>query len=224
MQYLFIVFTLDRMQVLTKEEATNYIGDGIDIDKFMEFVILMSNILSSGCRKSQQEKAVDSWLENTLSDGAHAQDRKQYFDVSKYIATLKSDETIKECFELYFESLWLTIDRRLNNYVHANGSKYITSNLPHYNYTRREDITIQLISSLKDFMIIFVSLMILIKPNYIQSCDYVDYLDMGETPPEGSQYWISPIIQSFIDTDIVRISPSLKQFLKDNNRYNMQIK
>jgi len=224
-QYIFILFTLDRIQGLTEEEAKRYIGDGTDINKIMEGVSLLSEILSSGCKKKPQEKAVDSWLENTLSDDAHSQDRKQYFDASKYITVLKTDELIKNCFDLYLKSLWITIDRRLNNYVHSNGSKYIISNMPQSQYVcaHKKEIINQLISTIRDVMVIFISLLILIDPAYIQSWNYIHYLNIGETPPEGSQYWIAPIIQNFIDTDIVRVSSCLKQFLKDENRYNMQI-
>jgi hypothetical protein len=90
-------------------------------------------------------------------------------------------------------------------------------------YDHRKDAISHLISTIRDIMVIFISLIILIKASSIQSSDYIDYLDIEETPPEGSQYWVAAIIQNFIDTDIVRVSPCLKQFLKDNNRYSMQI-
>ncbi len=222
-QYLFIIFTLDGIQSLTEEEVKNYIGDGMDSDNSMYIISLIYEILSSGRRKKPQEKAIDSWLENTLSNDDHSQDRKQYFGASKYISLLKKDEVIKECFELYFELLWTTIDRSLNNYVHSNGSQYIRSNLPGHIYSQRKNMILQLTSIIRDLMVIFISLLILVKPTFIQSNDYIDYLEMGETPPDGSQYWISPIVQNFIDTDIVQLSPCLKKFLRDNNRYNMRI-
>ena len=223
-QYLFIISTLDGIEGLSEEEAKKYLNDITDVDKVTEGITLLFEIISSGRKKKPHEKAVDSWLENTLSDDSHSQDRRLYFDASKYISMLKNDDTIKNCFELYLKPLWSTLDRELNNYVHANGSKYIMSNLPNYIYDHRKDIIIHLISTIRDIMVIFISLIILIKPSSIQSCDYIDYLDIGETPPEESQYWVAPIIQNFIDTDVVRVSLCLKQFLKENNRYSMQIK
>lgn len=223
-QYLFIIFTLNRVQGLTEEESKYYIGEGTDIDRIIEGLNRFADTISSGRKKKAEEKAVDSWLENTLSEDDHAKDRKQYFDASKYISILKTDKTIENCFYLHLQKLWSTIDRRLNNYVHTNGSKYIMANLPCCIYGRRKDMLIQLHSTLRDIMAIFVSLLVLIKPTYIQSCDYTDYLDIGETPPEGSQYWIASTVQHFIDTDIVRVSSSLKQFLNENNPFCMQIK
>jgi hypothetical protein len=222
-QYLFIVSTLDGIKGLSEEEAKRYFNDITNVDKVTEGMNLLYEIISSGRKKEPYEKAVDSWLESTLSDDAHFQDRRLYFDASKYISMLKNNDTIKNCFELYLVSLWSTLDRELNNYVHSNGRKYILSNLPDYIYNHRKDIIFHLISAIRDIMVIFISLIILIKPSFIQSSDYINYLDIGETPPEGSQYWVASIIQDFIDTDIVRVSSCLKQFLKENNRYNMQI-
>lgn len=223
-QYLFIISTLDGIEGLSEEEAKKYLSDITNFDKVTEGLNLLLEIISSGRKKKPHEKAVDSWLENTLSDDAHFQDRRLYFGASKYISMLKNDDTINNCFELYLKPLWSTLDRELNNYVHANGSKYIMSNLPNYIYNHRKDIIIHLISTIRDIMVIFISLIIIIKPSFIQSCDYIDFLDIGETPPDGSQYWVAPIIQNFIDTDIFRVSPCLKQFLKENNKYSMQIK
>lgn len=223
-QYLFIIFTLDGINGMSEEETQKYFNDIADIDKIIEGTNLFREIVSSGTRKQPHEKAVDSWLEDTLSNDDHFQDRKQYFDASKYISILKKDDTVKKCFDLYLKQLWSDLDRELNNYVHSNGSKYIMSNLPLYIFDDRKDIIEDLISTIRNSMVIFVSLIILIKSPYIQSCDYIGSLDIGETPPEGSQYWVAPIIQNFIDTDIVRISLDLKNFLKEQNKYGMQIK
>lgn len=222
-QYLFIIFVLNHVQGLTNEEAQKYFNDINDLNQVMEGIIYLSNVLSSGSRKSAWEKAVDSWLDNTLSDDLHFHDRK-HFDVSKYIEAMKTDDIIRDCFDLHFKQLWIAIDRTLNNYVHTNGSIYIKSNLSNYAFDKKKDLLNQLNSTTRDITVIFLSLLILIQPNYIQSTDYIYSLDMGENPHEGSQFWIAPIIQNFIDTDIVRVSSNLKQFLKDNNHYGMQIK
>lgn len=222
-QYLFITSTLEGIEGLSEEETKKYLNDITDAEKVTKAINLLFEILSSGQRKKAHEKAVDSWLENTLSDDEHSQDRRLYFDASKYISMLEKDDTIKSCFEFYLKPLWVMRDRELNNFVHANGSKYIMSNLPNYIYDHRKDRIMNLVSTIRDIMAIFTSLIILIKPSSIQSTDYVDCLDVEEVPLEGSQYWVAPIIQSFIDSDIVRISSGLKQFLKENNRYGMQI-
>ncbi|EHQ88699.1 hypothetical protein DesyoDRAFT_1561 [Desulfosporosinus youngiae DSM 17734] len=222
-QYLFVISTLNGIEGLSEEEAEKYLNDITDTDKVTEGLNLLLEIISSGRKKKPHEKAVDSWLDNTLSDDAHFQDRRLYFDASKYIFLLKNDDTIKNCFELYLKPLWSTLDRELNNYVHANGIKYVMSNLPNYIYDRRKDIIVHLVSAIRGIMVIFISLIILIKPLSIQSCDYINYLDIGETPPEGSEYWVASIIQNFIDADIARVSSGLKQFLKENNKYSMQI-
>lgn len=223
-QYLFIISTIDGIEDLSEEETGKDLIDLTNIDKILESLNLIVEIRSSGNRKKPHEKAVDSWLENTLSNEAHFNDRKLYFDASKYIEMFKkNDDNIKKCFDLYLKSLWSNLDRELNNYVHANGSKYIMSNLPYYVFEHEKDIIAQLISTIRDVMVVFISLIILIKSSYIHSSDYMDWLNVGEIPPEGSQYWISYGIQNFIDTDIVRVSSDLKNFLKENNKDGMEI-
>ena len=104
-QYLFIIFTLNGVQGLSEEETRKYFGDISDIDRVMEGMELLSEILSSGTRKKPREKAVDSWLENTLAEDMHFKYRKQYFDASKYIKFLKEDTDIEECFNLFLEPI-----------------------------------------------------------------------------------------------------------------------
>ena len=65
--------------------------------------------------------------------------------------------------------------------------------------------------------------MILIKPSLIMADVHIDYLDCGEEPPEGSQYWVAPFAQQYIDDYIVKLNPDLKAFLKYNNKYGMKI-
>ena len=46
----------------------------------------------------------------------------------------------------------------------------------------------------------FLFLVVLIKPLLIMSSDYTDYLDVGDTPPDGSQYWVAPFVSDFLST------------------------
>jgi hypothetical protein len=36
----------------------------------------------------------------------------------------------------------------------------------------------------------------------MMASDYIDYLDLGLTPEEGSQYLVAPFIQNIFDTEI----------------------
>lgn len=38
----------------------------------------------------------------------------------------------------------------------------------------------------------------------IESIDYIDYIENGEEPPDGCQYWIAQIFQDFIDAEYTK--------------------
>ena len=48
--------------------------------------------------------------------------------------------------------------------------------------------------------------------------DDIDYLDFGETPPEGSQYWVAPFIIQFIEENISLIDDQCLAYLKNNTQ------
>ena len=78
-------------------------------------------------------------------------------------------------------------DRKLNNYVHTNGIRYLTNN---YIY---QDIKVQidkeLVETLQSITDIFLSLLSIIDSIKFHSSDYLDALEMDMEPQEGSQYW-----------------------------------
>ena len=74
----------------------------------------------------------------------------------------------------------------------------------------------ELVESAKYITVVFLFLMILCSPHYAMSTDYVDCLDMNETPPEGSQCWIAPFIQNFIKNNIKLIDSNCLDYLKNN--------
>ena len=47
----------------------------------------------------------------------------------------------------------------------------------------------------------FFTLIVLFDGLSLRSSDYEKYLEVGETPPDGSEMWIAPIFQKFIDDE-----------------------
>ena len=44
----------------------------------------------------------------------------------------------------------------------------------------------------------FLMVLVLIRPGLIMSEDYIDYLDCGDTPPDGSQYWVASFVSEYV--------------------------
>ncbi|HAT4339443.1 TPA: hypothetical protein I9094_001708 [Clostridium perfringens] len=53
------------------------------------------------------------------------------------------------------------------------------------------------------------------------STDYVDSLEIGLNPQEGSQYWVAPFITEYINKKMILISDEWKKYLK--SKVSMEI-
>jgi len=172
--------------------------------------------------RSKLENGIDAWFENKLEENSNL---KEFFSTQKYKSILCENILVKECFHLYLDEVWSDLSKRLNNYTHGNGKNYIFDNA--YHCKKNSDIQKKLDGigiNVWQITASFLSVLILLNPNYIMSSDLLDHLDMGLTPPEDAQYLVAPIFQDYMDTYITKINPELKDYLRDNNPYGMKIK
>lgn len=51
----------------------------------------------------------------------------------------------------------------------------------------------------------------------------MDSVNLNCEPPEGSQYWVAPFIQDFIDKKVSPLHSELRDYLKENNVNGMEI-
>ena len=122
MQYLFVLNVIQNKHGLTDEEAEKFT---INSESVMKMIELDVSILISGERKTDAELAMEKWIYNVLESSENKEDRKQFFDTSKYKSYLVSNnEKVKYIFENFLVDKWMREDRQLNNYVHANGIRY----------------------------------------------------------------------------------------------------
>jgi hypothetical protein len=57
---------------------------------------------------------------------------------------------------------------------------------------------------------------------YMQSPDHVDYLDLGQTPPENSQYFVAPFIQEAFDSILKKDRPDLATEIKSGTMMQLE--
>jgi hypothetical protein len=81
-------------------------------------------------------------------------------------------------------------------------------------YNNRIKFLEQLSIDLRNIFIKHFVWLFSIKDNYMMSSDYIDYLDMGMTPPKNSQYWVATLIQEIFDEIIKQYRPDLADELK----------
>jgi len=225
-QYLFIVNAINKIETLKNER---YAGleevmieclSNFDSKKLLE---IFDNINQSekARKKSNLENGIGAWFNSTLEKNSKL--RGEFFDTVKYKESLCENTLIKECFELYLNSVWNQNNRKLNNFTHGNGREYILGNA----YCLKKDYIDKWLDEIGtciwQITSCFLSVLILIKPSYIMSSDLSDFLDFGLTAPDDVQYSVAPVFQNYIDTYIVKINEQLKDYLKSNNPYGMKI-
>ena len=120
----------------------------------------------------KDERNICDWIRNQQND-------VYIGTIFKAIASSSAGEAIKK-YKLKdaFDKLAL----KLNNFVHSNGQLYYKE--------FGETITYITMS--------FLMVLVLIRPGLIMSEDYIDYLDCGDTPPDGSQYWVASFVSEYV--------------------------
>ena len=178
--------------------------------------------LLEACNKKEQLQFPNSKHTNNIKKWFNNKLTSFNFN-SDVIPYLKSNATINEVINKYkLNDTWRVIFKNLNNYVHNNGVLYCTTNFCSLKDGDFKKLLYDVDFKIKYIAINFVVFFILINPHFIMSSDYIDYCDMGMKPPDDSQYWIAPFIQEFVDENIAKYNPKLKQFLKDNIYMNIE--
>lgn len=208
--------------MLTEDESERIFQSGLDEDELVEMLYQEYSIMVNGTRKSELELSVESWIYNELEKDEFYNQRKKYFDTSKYIKVLTENEKIRELKDAYLIDIWKKVDRILNNYVHTNGRQYIMKN--YTNNGNNDDTKNILVEIMRDVTSIFIALLSMTEPIYLQSSDYRDAIDLDMTPQDDCEYWVLPVVVKYINQYFPKININLVDYIEKNNAYGMKFK
>lgn len=219
--YLYIIEADNKNICLTEDELNEIIGNRVDPEKFVEAVTVAMGIIFSGIKKDMQNDAIDAWFDNSAKSG----DYREFLNIKNYLSFLERNPLVSDCIKEHgLEESWKRLRRKQNNYTHNNGRSFLTDNiLSYYDLERFEALLEQVGDDVTFITSFFLTILILIKPNYIASNDYTNYLDCDLVPPDGCQYCVEPIVQEYIDNFVVSLSHGLGKYLRENNPYGMLI-
>lgn len=144
---------------------------------------------------------------------ARKQARKSIF-ILTYL--MENEHINKIVSEHKLQETWDNIGKNLNKYVHGNGKIYSQLNYVNLDSKTIDKIFNDITFKLSYIVSVFVVLLILVKPHIIPSIEYIDALELGLQPVEGSQYNIAPFIKEFIDTQVIKLHPDIKGFLNES--------
>jgi hypothetical protein len=144
----------------------------------------------------------------------------EYRVISKYI---KDSDKLKPITELLSkDKLYKDVRDRCNDHTHYNyyynlllndNEIYLPDRVKALN-TFSDDLTAVF---LQHFVYLFY-----LNDHYMMSTDYVDCLDVGITPVEGSQYWVSPFIQKIFDKWIKPNRPDIADEIKSKTAMKLE--
>lgn len=136
--------------------------------------------------------------EKDIWDWAHNQQENLYIsEVLKYIAFHSAAKEAVHEFGL--KELFDELADKLNDYVHSNGYKFYNRPYQMLNSHREvRNLCNDFCNSTLTITITFLFLTILIRPLVVMSTDYTDYLEVGDIPPDNSEYWVAPFVSDFL--------------------------
>lgn len=156
---------------------------------------------------AQMEKNIEQWINNNLND----------LYIGDILMAIGQSPRAKDAVRKYkLKSYFDTIGNRLNNYVHSNGVLFYNRNVNAYQGDYLQKQMQELLKDMRFITITFLFLLTLSSPLSIMSTDYIDSLDCGLMPAEGSEYWVAPFVENYIKENISFIDESCLNYLREN--------
>ena len=137
----------------------------------------------------------------------------QYGNMIKYFERSESYHKLFAYFD--FEKRYRKIRDLLDDNMHMNSYQWmVTNDNQIFNQYRVRYLNILNTCVCDLFRYHFASCLYL-NPHYFVASDYVDYLDFGQTPPEGAENWVAPLAQEMFDK-YIKPHKNLSIFLADS--------
>ncbi len=150
-------------------------------------------------------KKIDNWLKGKDSLPEYrvmAQHIRSSKKLSKITELLDKDKTYKE------------IRNRCNDHTHYNFYQTVLLNDNEIYLENRLDSLNTFSKDLESIFVLHFSYLFYLNDHYMASSDYVDSLDCGLTPEEGSQYFVAPFVQKMFDSVIKKNRMDLAEEIK----------
>lgn len=167
---------------------------------------------------NQEEKKIDQHIKNLFD---WYDEKIKFINIRTIFEYLKTDQNIKKIISEYgLENKWEKLRQKLNDHVHIKGRTNVFSNYwQGYDYKNGFKLFNE---DLKYIAVSFIAVLLMVDSTIIMSTDYIDHKEMNLTPPEGSQYYIAPSIQEFINEYLKTYDNDLVDFIKETSIMDIQ--
>jgi hypothetical protein len=144
----------------------------------------------------------------------------EYRVMRKYIRDSPKLQAISDL--IYKDTTYRDLRDRCNNHLHYNFYRYTLLNDNEVVNIDRLAILTQLSRDLESVFIFHLAYLFYLNDHYMMASDYVDSLDLGLIPEDGSENYVAPFIQDIFDTVIQPTRPDLAAAIKGNTAMRLQ--
>ena len=200
--------TLDSIKTLLK---VGYITDA-----FVLIRKLLDTVLADIYLDVVREDKFD-WIENFIVKDFDEWIKGEHWipHTEKIMQVLKESKSTKDLYPFFGWDTYLKKNRGfLDNHVHASSYYSILLNCQDVCLDNREQQLKNVSVMLNQIMTLHLAFTFYLNGHYMMATTHVDYLDMGLTPPEGSERWIAPYAQEAFDR-YIKPHGKLAEFIKD---------
>jgi len=163
----------------------------------------------------QDHFSLDNFIVDKINNWLQGKERlPEYRVMSQYI---RSSNKLSAVNDLLCKKKYKEIRNRCNDHTHYN---FFHNVLLNDNSIRRSDRLLwldRLSDDVKNIFILHLAYIFFLNEHYMMSSDYVDCLDCGMTPEEGSQYWVAPFVQEIFDRVIKEETPDIAAAIKQHS-------
>lgn len=155
--------------------------------------------------KSLYVEDVQKWLESSF----------RIPSLKKILKTIETSSYTKYLYPFFGWRTYLEHNRQfLDDSVHANKYSRVLYNCNTVCLKdKREKFLSNISVILNQLMMIQVSFIFHLNPAYLMASDYMDYMELSLTPPDGAVEWIAPFAQEAFDRYIKQYD-NLASFIK----------
>ncbi len=158
-------------------------------------------------------KKIDNWLKGK-------EQLPEYRVMSQYVRSSKKLSKITELLDK--DKTYKKIRDRCNDPTHYNFYQNVLLNDNKIYLENRLESLNTFSKDLENIFVLHFSYLFYLNDHYMTSSDYVDSLDCGLTPEEGSQYFVAPFVQKVFDTVIKKNRMDLAEEIKSKTSMKLE--
>lgn len=165
--------------------------------------------------------SIENFVVEKINNWLHGKEQlPEYRIMSDYVR--KSEKLAEVNALLYKDNTYKEIRDRCNDHTHYNFYHNLLLNDNEIYLKNRFGILNRFSKDVKNLFILHFTYLFYLKDHYMMSSDYLDSMDLGLAPEEGSQYFVAPLVQQIFDKVIKKNSMDLAIAIKNNTAMKLE--